>query len=84
MHLEHLYSTWNHLGHSQCENKCDWTDQPENHNEHWFILVAIGYFIKYIEACSYVHVTQKIVKHFIKKELICQYGSLKKMVIDNT
>nr|XP_034909787.1 uncharacterized protein LOC118045297 [Populus alba] len=31
-------------------------------NGHRFILVAIDYFTKWVEACSYAHVTQKVVK----------------------
>jgi len=52
-------------------------------NGHRFILVAIDYFTKWAEACSYAHVTQKVVKSFIKKDLICCYSSPKKIVIGN-
>jgi hypothetical protein len=52
-------------------------------NGHKVILVAIDYFTKWIKTCSYAHVTQKVVRWFIKKELICQYGLLKRIVTDN-
>jgi hypothetical protein len=43
-------------------------------NGHRFILVAIDYFTKWVEANSYIHVTQKVVKRFIEKDLFCRYG----------
>jgi len=52
-------------------------------NGHKFILVAIDYFTKWVEACSYVHMTQKVVKRFIEKKLIYQYGLLERIVMDN-
>jgi hypothetical protein len=52
-------------------------------NEHLFILVAIDYFTKWVEACSYAHVTQKVVKRFIEKDLICRYGVPERVVTDN-
>jgi len=56
---------------------------PKASNWHRFILVAIDYFTKWVEVCSYAHVTQKVVKRFIKKDLICRYGPPEKIVIDN-
>jgi hypothetical protein len=53
-------------------------------NEHRFILMAIDYFIKYVEASSYAHVTQKIVKRFIEQDLICRYRAPEMIMIDNT
>jgi len=38
---------------------------PKTSNEHRFILVAIDYFTKWIEANSYAYATQKVVKRFI-------------------
>jgi hypothetical protein len=56
---------------------------PKASNGHRFILVAIDYFMKWVEACSYAHVTQKVVKRFIKKDLIYRYGPPEKIVTDN-
>jgi len=42
-------------------------------NRQRFILVAIDYFTKWVEAVSYANVTRKVVVKFIKKELICRY-----------
>ncbi|XP_073264246.1 uncharacterized protein [Populus alba] len=52
-------------------------------NGHHFILVAIDYFTKWVEACSYAHMTQKVVKRFIEKDLICRYGVPERVVTDN-
>ncbi|XP_052312432.1 uncharacterized protein LOC112328962 [Populus trichocarpa] len=56
---------------------------PKASNGHRFILVAIDYFTKWVEASSYAHVTQNIVKRFIEKNLICRYGPPEKIVTDN-
>ncbi|RVW85537.1 hypothetical protein CK203_044027 [Vitis vinifera] len=43
-------------------------------NRHEYILVAIDYFIKWVEATSYVSLTAAKVAKFIKSHIICQYG----------
>jgi hypothetical protein len=52
-------------------------------NGHRFILVVIDYFTKWVEVNSYMHVTQKIVKRFIEKDVICCYSVPAKLVTDN-
>ncbi|RDX74646.1 Pol polyprotein, partial [Mucuna pruriens] len=42
-------------------------------NKHRFILVAIDYFTKWVEAALYANVTKSIMVKFIKKDIICQY-----------
>jgi hypothetical protein len=56
---------------------------PKACNEHRFILVAIDYFTKWVKACSYAHVTQKVVKRFIEKDLICRYSVPERVVTNN-
>jgi transposase InsO family protein len=56
---------------------------PKASNGHRFILVAIDYFTKWVEANSYAHITQKVVKRFVEKDLICRYGPPKKIVTNN-
>ena len=56
---------------------------PKASNGHRFILVAIDYFTKWVEVNSYAHVTQKVVKKFIERDLVYRYGLLTKVVIDN-
>jgi len=57
--------------------------EPKASNEHHFILVAIEYFTKWVEAASYANVTREVVVRFIKKEIICRYGLPKKIITDN-
>jgi hypothetical protein len=40
--------------------------EPKASNEHRFILVAIDYFTKWVEAASYANVTKQVVIRFIK------------------
>jgi hypothetical protein len=46
--------------------------------------MVIDYFIKWVNASSYAHVTQNMVKRFVENELIYQHDSPKTIVIDNT
>jgi len=57
--------------------------EPKASNGHRFILVAIDYFTKWVEAASYANVTRKVVVKFIKKELICRYGIPESIITDN-
>jgi len=57
--------------------------EPKASNGHRFILVAIDYFTKWVEAASYANVTRKVVVKFIKKELICRYGIPERIITDN-
>jgi len=52
-------------------------------NRYRVILVAINYFIKWVEANTYAYVTQTVVKRFIEKDLICRYGLPTRLIIDN-
>ena len=56
---------------------------PKASNGHRFILVAINYFTKWVEAGSFAHVTQKVVKKFIERDLISRYGPSEKIITDN-
>jgi len=57
--------------------------EPKASNEHHFILVAIDYFTKWVEAASYANVTSKVIAKFIRKELICRYGLPSRIITDN-
>jgi len=52
-------------------------------NRHRFILVAIDYFTKWVEAASYANVPRKVVAKFIRKELICRYEIPERIITDN-
>ncbi|EOY08330.1 RNA-directed DNA polymerase (Reverse transcriptase), Ribonuclease H, putative [Theobroma cacao] len=56
---------------------------PKASNGHRFILVAIDYFTKWVEASSYANVTQKVVCKFVQKEIICRYGLPERIITDN-
>ncbi|XP_059288151.1 uncharacterized protein LOC132041455 [Lycium ferocissimum] len=55
---------------------------PTASNKHLFILVAIDYFTKSVEAVSYASVTKKVVAHFVRN-IICQFDMLESIIIDN-
>ena len=50
--------------------------EPKASNDHRFILVAIDYFTKWVEATSYANVTRQVVVKFINNQLICRYGEV--------
>ncbi|XP_017972475.1 PREDICTED: uncharacterized protein LOC108661106 [Theobroma cacao] len=56
---------------------------PKASNGHRFILVAIDYFTKWVEAAFYANVTQKVVCRFIQREIICRYGLPERIITDN-
>jgi hypothetical protein len=57
--------------------------EPKAANGHRFILVAIDYFTKWVEAASYANVTRKVVSKFIRRKIICRYGVPNKIITDN-
>ena len=57
--------------------------EPKASNGHRFILVAIDYFTKWVEAASYANVTKQVVVRFIKNNIICRYGIPRKIITDN-
>ncbi|KAE8716368.1 PCF11P-similar protein 4 [Hibiscus syriacus] len=56
---------------------------PKASNGHRFILVAIDYFTKWVEAASYANVTKGAVCRFLKREIICSYGTPEMIITDN-
>ena len=56
---------------------------PKASNGHGFILVAIDYFTKWVEAASYAHVTQSVVTKFIRNNIVCRYGLPEQIITDN-
>lgn len=57
--------------------------KPKATNGHRFILVAIGYFTKWVEVASYTNATRQVIERFIKKEIIYHYCIHNKIIIDN-
>ena len=50
---------------------------------HRFIFEVIDYFTKWIEVASYASVTRSVIFKFIKREIICRYGILERIISDN-
>ncbi|RDX90793.1 Gypsy retrotransposon integrase-like protein 1, partial [Mucuna pruriens] len=57
--------------------------EPKVSNGHRFILVAINYFTKWVEATSYANVTKSVVIKFIKRDIIYRYGLPARIITDN-
>ncbi|PKI42788.1 hypothetical protein CRG98_036822 [Punica granatum] len=56
---------------------------PKASNGHLFILVAIDYFTKWIEAITLASVTAKALARFLKRDVIARYGVPATIVTDN-
>ncbi|XP_049414760.1 uncharacterized protein LOC125877537 [Solanum stenotomum] len=52
-------------------------------NGHRFILVAIDYFTKWVEASTCKAVTKKVVADFVRNNIVCQFGIPKSIITDN-
>ena len=51
-------------------------------NGHEYILVAIDYFTKWVEATSYTILTAAKVAKFIRSHIICRYGIPYELILD--
>ncbi|XP_037495140.1 protein NYNRIN-like, partial [Jatropha curcas] len=56
---------------------------PAALNGHQYILVAVDYFSRWIEAQSYKTLTAKHVARFIEQNIFCRYGVPHHIVTDN-
>ncbi|XP_070005570.1 uncharacterized protein [Nicotiana sylvestris] len=52
-------------------------------NEHNFVLVAIDYFAKWVEATSYKAVTKKVVADFVLNCIVCRFRIPESIITDN-
>ena len=57
---------------------------PKASNGHEYILVAVDYFTKWVEAASYSTLTSANVANFIRHNIICSYGVPQELVSDNS
>ncbi|KAL6348227.1 hypothetical protein AAG906_003093 [Vitis piasezkii] len=55
---------------------------PKSSNGHEFILVAIDYFIKWVEAASYARLISTRVASFIRSHIICRYRVPHELISD--
>lgn len=56
---------------------------PKTSNSYHFILVAIDYLSKWVEASSYTNVIKGVILQFIKKDIIAQYKMPETMITNN-
>lgn len=56
---------------------------PKTSNGHHFSLVVINYFTKWVRAASYANMTQRVIKKFIDRDIIYQYGLLEIIITNN-
>jgi hypothetical protein len=56
---------------------------PKASNGHEFILVAIDYFTRWVEAASFSVLKAKHVARFIESNIICRYGVPHEIILDN-
>ena len=52
-------------------------------NGHRYILGAIDYFTKWVEATSYKSITQAVMARFLKQNIICHYDVPGELIINN-
>ncbi|XP_015084160.1 uncharacterized protein LOC107027527 [Solanum pennellii] len=57
--------------------------EPVASNRQRFILVAIDYFTKWVEAASYKLVTKKVIANFVRNNLICRFEVPEPIITDN-
>ncbi|XP_027769602.1 uncharacterized protein K02A2.6-like [Solanum pennellii] len=57
--------------------------EPKASNGHRFILVAIDYFTKWVEAITFKAVTKKAVLDFVHSNIICRFGIPGAIITDN-
>nr|XP_009600044.1 uncharacterized protein K02A2.6-like [Nicotiana tomentosiformis] len=57
--------------------------KPIAFNGQRFILVAIDYFTKWVEAASYKAVTKKVVADFVRDRIVCRFGVPESIITDN-
>ncbi|XP_070005692.1 uncharacterized protein [Nicotiana sylvestris] len=62
---------------------CHCADQAKASNGHRFILVAIDYFTKWVEAITLKFVTKKAMVDFMHSNLICRFGIPATIITDN-
>ncbi|XP_070032809.1 uncharacterized protein [Nicotiana tomentosiformis] len=57
--------------------------EPKASNGHRFILVAIDYFTKWVEAVTFKAIINKAVVDFVHSNIICHFGIPKTIITDN-
>ncbi|RVW83206.1 hypothetical protein CK203_044946 [Vitis vinifera] len=78
--LRHLATRFVICGDTSYRRSAD--GSPKSSSGHEFILVAIDYFTKWVEAASYARLTSARVAGFIRSHIICRYGVPHELISD--
>ncbi|XP_060200364.1 uncharacterized protein LOC132628614 [Lycium barbarum] len=57
--------------------------EPAASNKHRFVLVAIDYFTKWVEAASYASATKTVVADFVCNNILCRFGIRESIIIES-
>nr|XP_009791557.1 PREDICTED: protein NYNRIN-like [Nicotiana sylvestris] len=60
-----------------------WPIEPKASNGHRFLLVAIDYFTKWVEAVTLKSITKKVVVDFLHSNIICRFGITTTIITNN-
>ena len=56
---------------------------PQGKRQMKFLLVAIDYFTKWVEAEALATITETKVQNFVWKNIVCRFGILRTIISDN-
>nr|XP_009770314.1 PREDICTED: uncharacterized protein LOC104221036 [Nicotiana sylvestris] len=57
--------------------------EPVASNGYRFIMVAINYFTKWVEAASYKAITNKVIAYFVRDCIVCRFGVPESIITDD-
>lgn len=57
---------------------------PQGKRQVKFLLVAIGYFTKWVEAKALATITEAKVQNFVWKNIVCRFGIPQTIISDNS
>ena len=56
---------------------------PQGKKQIKFLLVAIDYFTKWVEAEALATITETKVQNFVWKKIVCRFGIPRTIILDN-
>ena len=56
---------------------------PQGKRQMKFLLIAIDYFIKWVEAEALAIITEAKVQNFVRKNIVCRFGIPRMIISDN-
>lgn len=75
--MTHLGSGWRYKNSPLCQSVA--VDDPQVK----FLLVAIDYFTKWVEAKALAIITEAKAQSFVWKNIVCRFGILRMIISDN-